>query len=68
MEEETSNLDLAQVKTVLETALLSSAEPLTLAELRKLFDEELGNETLRKVLEELREDWQGTGRRTRQCR
>lgn len=61
MEEETPNLDLAQVKTVLETALLSSAEPLTLVDLRKLFDEELGNETLRKVLEELRDDWQGKG-------
>jgi len=61
MEEEASNLDLAQVKTVLETALLSSAEPLTLAELKKLFDEELGNETLRKVLEELRDDWEGKG-------
>jgi segregation and condensation protein B len=61
MEEEASNLDLAQVKTVLETALLSSAEPLTLVELKKLFEEELGNEMLRKVLEELRDDWQGKG-------
>lgn len=59
--EDASNLDLAQVKTVLETALLTSQEPLTLAELRKLFDEELGNETLRKVLEELRDNWQGRG-------
>ena len=36
-------------------------EPLTLAELKKLFDDELGNETLRKVLEELRADWEGRG-------
>lgn len=61
MEEEASNLDLTLVKTVLETALLTSQEPLTLAELKKLFDEELGNETLRKVLEELREDWRQKG-------
>lgn len=61
MEEEASNLDLAQVKTVLETALLTAQEPLTLAELKRLFEEELGNETLRKVLEELREDWQQKG-------
>ena len=61
MEEEASNLDLAQVKTVLETALLTTQEPLTLAELKRLFEEELGNETLRKVLEELREDWQQKG-------
>jgi len=56
-----SNLDLVRVKTILETALLSSTEPLGLGELKKLFDEELGNETLRKVLEELRMDWEGRG-------
>jgi len=61
MEEEASNLDLALVKTVLETALLATQEPLSLTELKRLFDEELGNEVLRKVLEELREDWQERG-------
>jgi len=61
MEEDASNLDLALVKTVLETALLSAQEPLALNELKRLFDEDLGNEILRKVLEELREDWQQRG-------
>ncbi len=61
MEEEASNYDLALVKTVLETALLSAQEPLTLPELKRLFDEELGNDVLRNVLEELREDWQQRG-------
>jgi len=56
-----SNLDLMQVKRVLETALLTSQEPLTLPEMKKLFDEELSNETLRKVLDELRADWDGRG-------
>lgn len=55
------NLDLTQVKRVLETALLTSAEPLTLSELRKLFDEQLAPETLRKVLEDLRADWDERG-------
>jgi segregation and condensation protein B len=55
------NLDLSQVKRVLETALLTSQEPLTLADLKKLFDEELANETVRKVLEDLRGDWEGRG-------
>lgn len=55
------NFALAHVKTVLETALLTSQEPLTLAELKKLFDEDLASETLRKTLEELRADWQGRG-------
>jgi len=55
------NIDIAHVKRVLETALLTTQEPLTLVELKKLFDDELGNETLRKVLEELRADWEGRG-------
>ena len=55
------NLDVTQVKRVLETALLTSQEPLTLADLKKLFDEELANETVRKVLEDLRADWEGRG-------
>ena len=53
--------DLTQVKRVLETALLTSPEPLALADLRRLFDEDLGSETLRKVLEDLRADWEGRG-------
>jgi segregation and condensation protein B len=55
------NLDLGRVKHVLETALLTSQEPLTLADLRKLFDDELANETVRKVLEDLRVEWEGRG-------
>jgi segregation and condensation protein B len=55
------NLDLGRVKHVLETALLTSQEPLTLADLRKLFEDELANETVRKVLEELRAEWEGRG-------
>lgn len=54
-------LDLEQVKRVLETALLVSTEAMTLPELKKLFDQELGNDTLRKVLEDLRADWEGKG-------
>ena len=55
------NFDVAHVKRVLETALLTSQEPLTLSNLKKLFDEELANETLRNVLENLRADWEGRG-------
>jgi segregation and condensation protein B len=53
--------DLKHVKTVLETVLLTSPEPLPPAELKKLFDEELSSDMLRRVLEELRRDWQGRG-------
>jgi segregation and condensation protein B len=55
------DLDLAQVKRVLETALLTSAEPLTLADLKRLFDDDLANDTVRKLLDELRADWEGRG-------
>ena len=53
--------DLEHAKTVLEAALLASQEPLPIAELKKLFDEELSNETLRLLLENLRTEWQGRG-------
>ena len=49
------------VKTVLETALLAAQEPLALADLKRLFEEEIGADTLRRLLDELREGWQGRG-------
>ena len=49
--------DPLHVKRVLEAALLSSAEPLSVADLRKLFDEEIAADVLRRILEELRTDW-----------
>jgi segregation and condensation protein B len=58
---EENNLDLDRVKHVLETALLVSQEPMSLHDLKKLFDEKLDNDTLRKVLDELRADWDGRG-------
>jgi segregation and condensation protein B len=50
-----------EVKTVLETALLSAQEPLPLNSLTKLFDEEVGIETVRVLLDELREQWTERG-------
>jgi segregation and condensation protein B len=52
---------LSEIKRVLETVLLASAAPLSLAELKKVFDTELSNDFLRRALEELRADWQGRG-------
>jgi segregation and condensation protein B len=52
---------LAEAKVVLETALLATQEPLAIADLRKLFDDALGADTLRRLLEELRADWTGRG-------
>jgi segregation and condensation protein B len=51
----------AQIKRVLEAALLSSAEPLSVADLRKLFDEDVGADVIRLMLEELRTEWAEKG-------
>jgi segregation and condensation protein B len=51
----------AEIKRVLEAALLTAQEPLPIPDLRKLFNEELSSEVLRRLLEELRQDWEGRG-------
>ena len=47
-------LDLELVKRVLEAALLSAPEPLTVLQLKRLFAGELDVDSLRKILEELK--------------
>lgn len=54
-------IPLGEIKSILETAMLVSQEPLTLHQLGKLFEDDLGAEILRKLLEELRHDWSGRG-------
>lgn len=56
---DSASFDLHEVKRVLEAALLTSAEPLQVADLRKLFKDELGNDVLRNILAELATDWDG---------
>lgn len=46
---------------MLETLLFASAEPLTLEQMRGVFDEDLGADMLRRALAELRDEWQGRG-------
>ena len=48
-------------KLVLETALLAAPAPLTVSELRRLFEDDPGSDEVRRVLGELVEDWQGRG-------
>ncbi|MDR2637609.1 MAG: SMC-Scp complex subunit ScpB [Zoogloeaceae bacterium] len=55
-------MELATLKAVLEAALLTAQEPLSLADMKKMFDDELGNEVLRRCLDEIRADWEA-GRR-----
>lgn len=49
------------LKIILETALLTSAEPLPLSELKKLGDTPLDNHQVGMLLEEIALDWQGRG-------
>lgn len=56
-----ASIDLRQARIVLETALLASAEPLSLPQLRKLFDDDLDGDVLRRLLDELRTEWDGRG-------
>lgn len=53
------SFDLQEAKRVLEAALLTSSEPLQLADLKKLFDDDLSSEVLRNILAELAGDWEG---------
>jgi len=52
-------LNPTEAKRILEAALLASQEPLSLADLKRLFDDQLGGDTLKNLLAELREDWEG---------
>jgi len=54
-------LDTQQFKRVLETALLTSAEPLSVGELKKLSDVSLDTKQMETLLEELAQDWQERG-------
>ena len=54
-------MNTKEAKRVLETALICATSPLPLADLKALFDDEVGADTLRRLLEELAEDWQGRG-------
>ena len=61
-EGEEAPLDLQLVKQVLETALLTSAEPLTLNDMKRMFPRgATNNELMRNLLGELRESWEGRG-------
>ena len=54
-------MNTAQAKRVLETALLCSTQPVTVRDMRVLFDDALGADTLKGLLEELQLDWAERG-------
>lgn len=48
-------------KRVLEAALLAASEPLAMADLKRLFEEEFDDDTWRTLLDDLRRDWADRG-------
>jgi segregation and condensation protein B len=54
-------MNLAQAKRVLETALICSQHPLPVRDMRVLFNDALGVDTLKSLLEELQLDWSSKG-------
>src|SRR5512139_960199 len=50
-----------EAKRVLETALICAQQPLSTRDLRTLFDDQVGPDTLRELLDELVDDWRGRG-------
>jgi segregation and condensation protein B len=54
-------MNTSEAKRVLETALICADRPLALREMRVLFDDQVGSDTLRRLLDELAVDWQGRG-------
>ncbi|TAG26453.1 MAG: SMC-Scp complex subunit ScpB [Burkholderiales bacterium] len=54
-------MNTTDAKRVLETALICASQPLKVAELRTLFSDELGADTIKSLLEDLQLDWAQRG-------
>ena len=54
-------MNTVDAKRVLETALICAPQPVTVRELRSLFDDALGADTLKTILLELQQDWSRSG-------
>ncbi|MFZ2854067.1 MAG: SMC-Scp complex subunit ScpB [Rhodocyclaceae bacterium] len=48
-----------EAKRILEAVLLTAQQPLSIGDLKKVFVPEIGNDVLRVLLDELREEWGG---------
>lgn len=54
-------MNTVDAKRVLETALICALQPVTLREMRSLFDDVLGSDTLKDLLLDLQKDWAQKG-------
>jgi segregation and condensation protein B len=55
------SMNTQDAKRVLETALICANQPLPLRAMRNLFEDQIGPDTLRSMLDEIARDWQGRG-------
>lgn len=54
-------MNTQEAKIVLETALICAQEPLKIGDMRKLFADAVSADTVRTLLEDLKQDWSGRG-------
>jgi segregation and condensation protein B len=54
-------MNTQEAKIVLETALICAQEPLKLGDLRKLFADSVSADTVRTLIEDLKQEWSGRG-------
>ncbi|CAN5701322.1 hypothetical protein BH11PSE8_BH11PSE8_25180 [soil metagenome] len=54
-------MNTQDAKRVLETALICASQPMPLRDMRTLFADEIGPDTLRTLLDDLSQDWHGRG-------
>lgn len=54
-------MNTSEAKRILETALICAQQPLLVRDMRVLFEEEIGTDTLKSILLELQQDWSFKG-------
>jgi segregation and condensation protein B len=54
-------MNLVEAKRVLETALICSHQPLPLRDMRALFDDVVGADTIKSLLEDIKDEWSTRG-------
>ena len=54
-------MNTSEAKVIIEAALLTAEQPLSVGDLRRLLNDEVNADTVRTLLDQLRSDWQGRG-------
>ncbi|MEK9953443.1 MAG: SMC-Scp complex subunit ScpB, partial [Curvibacter sp.] len=54
-------MNTTEAKRILETALICAQQPMQVRDLRVLFNDSLGADTIKTLLEELQQEWTGRG-------